>query len=141
MITSEKQLLVTIEKINTLKQSLKAPANKDMKAIFQKAARAQTEALIEELGEQVKEYNSLRSDGLKAIKVKNASDWLLIPIRFRIAKKMSQDAFSHLVGVSVRQIARYEAEEYSNVQTETLKKILDKLPISVTNTQITEKEK
>lgn len=138
MITSDKQLKVTQEKIKTLKESLKATPNKKVKAVFQNAAQIQAEALIKELEGQVEEFNSLRSNGVSAIKVNTPSDWLLIPLRYRIAKNMSQDAFSHLVGVSVRQIARYEAEEYSNIQTETLKKILENLPIAVSNIRIIE---
>lgn len=139
MITSENQLKVTETKINDLKASLKSPPKKDIKAIFANAGRIQTEALIKELEDQVNEYNSLKEDGLKAIKIISLSDWFLLPIRFRIAKRMTRDSFSKLVGVSERQIARYEAEDYENIQSETLKQILERLPISVTNAIIVEK--
>lgn len=140
MITSENQLKVTKEKINELKDSFKSPQKKTVKAIFLKAARIQTETLIKDLEDQVNEYNSLKEEGVKAIKIISPSDWLLLPIRFRIAKHMTRDSFSKLVGVSERQIARYEAEDYENIQSDTLKQILENLPISVTNAVIVEKK-
>lgn len=139
MITSENQLNVTKTKISDLKESLKSSQRKDVKAVFASAARLQTEALIKDLEAQVEEYNSLKDDGVKAIKILSPSDWLLLPIRFRIAKRMTRDSFSKLVGVSERQIARYEAEDYENIQSDTLKQILEKLPISVANAVIVEK--
>ncbi len=54
---------------------------------------------------------------------------MAIPIRYRIAAHMSVDAFSRKVGVSARQIARYERESYKNTNTSTLRKILGGLNI------------
>ncbi len=56
---------------------------------------------------------------------------MLTPIRYRIASHMSVDAFSRKVGVSARQIHRYEAEHYSNTNTSTLTKILEKLDVNL----------
>lgn len=105
-----------------------------------KAAKIQAEALIQELESLVQDYNLLKSKGIKAIKINSPSDWLLLPIKFRIAKNMTRTTFSQLVGVSERQIARYEAEEYQNINSDTLKQILDKLPISISNVIIIEKK-
>ena len=138
MITSERQLSVTKSKIEDLKSSLKQKPNEKMKPVLQKAARVQAESLIAELQEQVTEYEHLRSDGVPAIQVKTPMDLFLLPIRYRIAKKMSQEAFSKLVGVGLRQIARYEAEGYENIQGDTLKRILEKLPLNLQHTEIRE---
>lgn len=138
MITSERQLSVTKSKIEDLKSSLKQKPNEKMKPVLQKAARVQAESLIAELQEQVNEYVLLRSDGVPAIQVKTPMDLFLLPIRYRIAKKMSQEAFSKLVGVGLRQIARYEAEGYENIQGDTLKRILEKLPLNLQHAEIRE---
>lgn len=138
MITSERQLNVTKSKIEDLKSSLKQRPNEKMNPVLQKAARVQAEALIAELQEQVSEYEHLRSDGIPAIQVKTPMDLFLLPIRYRIAKNMSQEAFSQLVGVGLRQIARYEAEGYENIQGETLKRILEKLPLDLQHAEIRE---
>lgn len=138
MITSERQLNVTKSKIEDLKVSLKQKPNAKMNPVLQKAARVQVEALIAELQEQVSEYEHLRSEGIPAIQVKTPMDLFLLPIRYRIAKHMSQESFALLVGVGLRQIARYEAEGYENIQGDTLKRILEKLPLKLHTTEIRE---
>ena len=139
MITSDRQLNVTKKKIDDLKKSLSVPANKDVNPILQKAAKVQVQFLVEELNEQIKEYEELKSLGLKGIKILSPEDLFLLPIKYRIAKHLSQEAFSDLVGVALRQITRYEAEGYENIQGDTFKKILSKLPISVSHVEIQEK--
>lgn len=138
MITSERQLNVTKSKIEDLKASLKQKPNEKMNTVLQKSARIQTEALIAELQEEVNEYEHLRSDGITAIQFKTPIDLFLLPIRYRIATNMSQEAFSQLVGVGLRQIARYEAEGYKNIQGDTLKRILEKLPLDLRHAEIRE---
>jgi hypothetical protein len=138
MITSERQLNITKLKIEDLKTSLKKKPNEKMNAILLKSARVQAEAVIAELQEQVSEYERLRSHGIPAIQVKTPMDLLLLPIRYRIAKQMSQEAFSQLVGVGLRQIARYEAEGYENIQGDTLKRILERLPLDLLHAKLRE---
>jgi len=140
MITSDRQLHVTKKKIEELKKSLAATPRKEINAILKKAANAQTQALIEELNAQIKEYEDLQSLGVKAIQFLSLEDVFLLPIKYRIAKHLSQEAFSDLVGVALRQIARYEADGYKNIQGDTLKKILSKLPVSLSRIEIKEKK-
>src|SRR3989344_3222264 len=101
MITSDRQLKVTKEKIENLKASLKQKSNEKMNPVLQKAARVQAEALIAELQDQVNDYEHLKSKGVPAIRVRTPMDLFLLPIRYRIAKQMSQESFSQLVGVSL----------------------------------------
>ncbi len=138
MITSDRQLKVTKEKIEDFKASLKQKPNEKMNPVLQKAARVQIEALIAELQEHVNDYEHLKSDGIPAIQVKTPMDIFLLPIRYRIAKNMSQEAFSQFVGVGLRQIARYEADGYENIQGDTLKRILEKLSLNLNHAEIRE---
>ena len=128
MITSERQLKVTLEKIESFKRSLKMKI-KIKNPILANAAKVETQTLIEDLEAFVNEYQELRKNGLNAIKISTPEDLLLLPIRYRIAKHMTQEVFAKSVDVSVRMIARYEAEEYRNITGETLKKILHKIPL------------
>ncbi|HXH76766.1 MAG TPA: helix-turn-helix transcriptional regulator [Bacteriovoracaceae bacterium] len=128
MITSDRQLKVTLGKIEDLTKSLTAK-NSISNTVLQKAAKIEATALIEDLTAQVKEYDELRTIGLEAIKISDPEDFMLLPIRYRIAKHMTQEVFAQSVEVSVRMIARYESEEYRNITGETLKKILHKIPL------------
>jgi DNA-binding transcriptional regulator YiaG len=128
MITSERQLKVTLEKIESFKSSLKSRI-KIKNPVLANAAKVETKTLIEDLEALVNEYQELRKKGLNAIKISTPEDLLLLPIRYRIAKHMTQEDFAKSVDVSVRMIARYESEEYRNITGETLKKILHKIPL------------
>ena len=140
MITSDRQLNVSKGKIIDLKKELSSGKNASLHPSLKKAAKAQVLALIENLEAEIKEYEELKSLGLKGIKIVSPEDLFLLPIKFRIAKNLSQESFSHLVGVTLRQIARYEVEGYQNIQGETFKKILSKLPITVGQIEISEKK-
>ena len=59
------------------------------------------------------------------------NDLLVAPIRYRLANHMSIEGFGRKVGVSARQIARYEKEEYQNINTSTLQKILRNMDVHI----------
>lgn len=130
MITSDRQLKTTLEKVKALEESLKLKPGITNSSLI-RAAQMQTTSLIEELKQKVDEYNNLKSIGLDAIKISSPEDMMLLPIRYRIAKHMTQEVFAKSVDVSLRMITRYEAEEYRNITGETLKKILNKIPLKI----------
>lgn len=129
MITSERQLTVTNQKISDLQESIKK-IEADAKP-FAKSSIIQTKALIKELVEEVKEYETLRDKGLDAIEINDLAEVMLLPIKYRIAKHMTQDSFAKAVQVPVRMIARYESEGYKNITGENLHKILSKLHLKI----------
>ncbi|MGE9743742.1 hypothetical protein [Bdellovibrio bacteriovorus] len=61
LIANDAQLKVTKDKIADLKDSLLERKNEAMNPELRKAARAQAEALIRELEESVRDYESSRS--------------------------------------------------------------------------------
>ncbi len=129
MITSERQLAVANKKIQSLRESIKK-----MEAEAKPLARSsiiQTKALIKELQHEVEEYETLKEKGLEAIEINDLAEVMLLPIKYRIAKKMSQDSFAKEVNIPVRMIARYESEGYKNITGENLHKILSKLHLKI----------
>jgi len=77
----------------------------------------------------IEEYDALKDSKPSDIEIHSLDDLMVLPIRYRIAAHMSIDAFSRKVGVSARQIARYERESYQNTNSSTLRKILGVLDI------------
>jgi DNA-binding XRE family transcriptional regulator len=128
MITSQRQLKVTLEKIESFKSSLSSKI-KIKNPVLVKAARIEAQTMIEDLEALVEEYQDLVQNGLGAIKISSPEDLMLLPIRYRIAKRMTQENFAKSVDVSVRMIARYESEDYRNITGETLQKILHSIPL------------
>ena len=134
MITSDRQLKVTKENIISIEKSLEKLNNKANKTILTMSSTVQTKAKLEDLIAEVEEYEKLCVEGLEAIELNTPEDFFLLPIRYRIAKKLTQEAFANEVEIAVRQIARYEASEYSNINGETLKQILSHIPITLETT-------
>jgi len=131
MITSDKQYAASKKQLAMLTKSLKAPAKKNVPAIIAKAGKAQLQELIAEIRAEMKEYDELRNSNLSDIEIHSLDDLMVAPIRYRLASRMSIDTFSRKVGVSARQIARYEAEKYSNINSSTFRQILDGLDINL----------
>jgi DNA-binding transcriptional regulator YiaG len=131
MITSDRQLAVTKKKVEILQESLGELSGDKAKSPFAKASGAQIQAFIKDLQSEVQEYEEIQAKGLDVIELKDLTDIMLIPIKYRIAKKMTQESFARKVDVPLRMIARYESEGYRNITGENFKKILSKLHLSV----------
>jgi len=129
MITSDKQYTAAIEQLTMLTDSLASPKKKNIPDIIEKAGKAQLQNLIDEIQLNINEYEVLKNSVPSDIKIHSLDDLMVAPIRYRIAAHLSLDAFSRKVGVSARQIARYESENYQNTNTSTLRKILEQLNI------------
>ena len=129
MITSERQLKASKEQLVLLKNA--KPAKKGIAPEFQRGAAIQVKAKIQELTEAIERYEELRERGIAAITVASPLAFLIFPIEFRIAKRMTQEDFAELVDIPLRQIARYEKSGYREINGENLAKILDKLSTSI----------
>lgn len=129
MMTSDKQYAAAKEQLTLLNASLSSPKKKDVPALITKAGKAQLRELIDEIQQNMKEYETLKNSEPSDIEIHSLDDLMVAPIRYRIAAHMSVDAFGRKVGVSARQIARYELESYQNTNSSTLRKILEVLNI------------
>ena len=124
MITSDRQLKASKEKLMELKRSLEKNSESIINPILAKAAKVQTQALIQEIETETFLYENLKTKGIAAIQLHSMADILNLPVMYRVAKGMSQEQFARLVNVGLRQIARYESDGYENINGETLKNIL-----------------
>jgi len=131
MITSDKQFIVAKEKLAMLQESLAKKPAKPVPDIIRETTEGQLQSLIVDVCEEIKEYEKLKSTKLEELEIHSIHDLMVTPIRYRIISRMSVEAFGQKVGISVRQIHRYEAENYSNANTRTLTRVLEKLDISL----------
>lgn len=131
MITSNKQYIAAQEQLAMLVKSLSSPPAKGVPAIIINAHKKQTQELIDEIEDNMEEYNQLRDLQVSDIEINSLNDLFIAPIRYRIASHMSVDIFSQKVGIAPRQIFRYEKECYQNIKASTLQNILDKLELSI----------
>jgi HTH-type transcriptional regulator/antitoxin HigA len=131
MITSDRQLKVSKEKLVELKKSLEGSPATKINPILAKSGKVQAQALIQEIENEIAFYENLKLKGVAAIKLNSITDILNLPVMYRVAKGMSQEQFARLVEVGLRQIARYESEGYENINGENFKKILSKINLKL----------
>lgn len=112
-----------------LTEALSAPKKTNVPDGVREASNAQTQELIDEIQKSIDEYERLRNSEPTDVEIHSLDDLMLTPIRYRIAAHMSVDEFGRKVGVSARQIARYELEGYRNINSSTFQKILKKLNV------------
>ena len=129
MITSDKQYAAAKKQLMMLITSMAASRKKETPDFIEQAGKAQVQELVDEIQRDMEEYDRLRESKPSDIEIHSLDDLMVVPIRYRIAAHMSIDAFSRKVGVSARQIARYETENYQNTNSSTLRKILGMLDI------------
>lgn len=131
MITSDKQYNAAMAQVKMLNKSLDEPFKQGVPEIVQRESKSQIQSLIAKINKNIQDYESLKSCHLDEIEIHSLNDLWTAPIRYRIAAKMSVDKFGQKVGVSPRQIMRYEKEEYKNANTSTINKILEKLDLKI----------
>jgi methyl-accepting chemotaxis protein len=129
MITSKKQYEVSKQQLAMLQQSFEAETRPDLPEVIAQSSKGQLKELIDEVAAGIEAYEHLTTNAVDSLKIQSLNDLMTAPIRYRLAEGMSVDAFSRMVGVSARQIHRYEAEEYSNVNVTTLMNILGNLDV------------
>ena len=129
MITSDKQYEAAKKQLAMLTESLSAPIKKGIPDEIEQASRTQTQELVDEVQEAINEYETLKSSKTTDVEIHSVDDLMVVPIRYRIAAHMSIDEFGRKVGISARQIARYELEGYQNITSSTFQKILKGLNI------------
>jgi len=129
MITSHKQNEAAKQQLANLTKSLATPIKENVHDVIANAGKAQIQGLIAEIQHDLDEYERLENSRPEDIEIHSLDDLITTPIRYRIAAHMSIDEFGRKVGVSARQIIRYESEGYQNITSSTLQKILKGLNI------------
>ncbi|UAA37418.1 hypothetical protein KIH87_11905 [Paraneptunicella aestuarii] len=131
MLTSEKQLKASIKALSVLMEAIEAPVNPDIPAMLVKANRRKVQQKIDAIQAEIDEYQSLKTLAVSEIKVNSLVDLLKAPIRYRISKGETVDAFAKEVSVNKRQILRYEEKAYENCSIPTLMQILEKIGMHI----------
>lgn len=129
MITSDKQLVSAKEKLGHLSYSLSCPIKNNVPNVIANAGREQIKELFSEIQSDIDEYEQLKTMRPEDIEIHSLDDLMVVPIRYRIASRMSVDEFSRKVGISARQIMRYESDKYQNITSNTFQKVLNAINI------------
>lgn len=134
MITNDRQYKITKSRLEDFRNALEmlpfdevAPKN-----VHPKIFNAHKQALvsqIEELSNQILEYEDLRDGKTVISEIRNLKDLPLSLIKARVANGLTQLQLAEQLGMKMQQIQRYEAEEYASASIKTLLKIVDHLKL------------
>ena len=134
MITNERQYLNTKAEVARFEQALaKADEqNKHLHAALRKAAREGLESQTEELRQQLKEYEALRSGKKKTFVFDSLTSLPEGLIKARIARGLTQKQLAESMNLQEQQIQRYEATSYEGAALERIEAIAKVLGIRET---------
>ena len=134
MITNERQYLNTKAEVGRFEQALaKADEqNKHLHAALRKAAREGLGSQTEELRQQLKEYEALRSGKKKTFVFDSLTSLPEGLIKARIARGLTQKQLAESMNLQEQQIQRYEATSYEGAALERIEAIAKVLGIRET---------
>lgn len=114
MIKNSKQFAITKAKLAELKS---AKESFELQETNKTGAKYRLgidsfNSLIEDLEDEIKEYEGLVNGNLHCLQAKSLIDIPKVLIAARIAQKLSQKELGELLGLKEQQIQRYEATDY-----------------------------
>jgi DNA-binding XRE family transcriptional regulator len=126
MIFNERQYITTKARINEFVQAVtKLETSGDSPEPNQKLRQqVHLDALnsqIEELQEELAEYESLKTGQIKGVTINSFEEWPEVLIKARIARGWSQEQFASILKVHPQQIQRDESTRYAG---SSLRKII-----------------
>lgn len=128
MITNRVQARNTSKKIENFKQSLQGlKAANDSFNVMQQAEYDGIQSLLEELEDELKTYNALKT--ALTVKVSDVGALAAALISVRIAKNLSQIELARRVGLKKQAIQRYESEQYKGASLDRITKIADAMNV------------
>jgi len=131
MITSRKQYDAAKSQLAMLKASISAKKKDGVPEAIYQAGVSQYKELAQEIENKIGEYEKLVNGELSDVRINTIDELMTAPIRYRIATKMSVDEFGRKVGISARQIMRYEKAQYKNINATTFLDIAKKLNVKI----------
>lgn len=136
MITNERQLKISKKQVQQLREALDTA---DLEVIEKRVgsrilAKAEIDALqsqVDDLTQQIDEYELLKVGAVRIIKADSLSELPLLLIKARIAQGMSQKQLAEKLGCKEQQVQRYESENYATASLRRLQEISTALDLNI----------
>ena len=138
MITNERQYRITRKKALSFAHAIeefdaKSDERTDVHPRLLKAKREAMESQLEDLREELEEYEQLKSADLSVISVASFEELAEGLIKARIAGSLSQRALAQRLNLKEQQIQRYEAERYASASYQRLCQVARALEVRIEN--------
>lgn len=133
MITNDRQYRITKEEAGKFATAL---AQEDRSAaqmtpLLRTALREALESQLQELQEELADYDALRRGELRVLELDSLRDLPDALIRARVAAGLTQKALAGRLRLKEQQVQRYEATRYAGVRWERLQAVADALGLEV----------
>lgn len=140
MITNERQYAITKAQAAKFRSALAAAAPQGMHPKALKALREGARSQLDELEEQLAEYEALRAGKLTTIEADSLIGIGPALVKVRIARRLTHKALADRMNLAEQQIQRYEATGYAGVSVERLQAVADALNVRVKEVLTLDKE-
>jgi len=136
MITNDRQFRISKAQLERFRASVKAfdlaeATGRIGSSVLAKAELAALQCQIDEIAEDIREYEALRLGAVSVLKAKSLQELPQILIKARIARGMSQRELAGKLNLKEQQIQRYESEEYSSASLRRLAEIAQALDLNI----------
>lgn len=133
MITNERQYRITKNAVGEFEEALSRleTVEADRPPEMRRVTREAIESQLEELREQVTEYEALRSGKVHVLELGSLRELPDALIRARIAAGLTQKKLAARLGLKEQQIQRYEATHYAGVSLDRIQAVAEALGIKI----------
>lgn len=133
MITNERQYRITKAEAERFEQALAKAEEQGahLQPRLRKALRESLESQLQELREQLAEYDALRSGQVTVLELDSLGDMPDALIRARTAAGLTQKELAARLGLKEQQIQRYEATRYAGVSLERIQAVAEALGVRI----------
>lgn len=133
MITNERQYRISRNWLERFEQARTGVEEQGANLLprARQALRDQYESQVEELREQLAEYEALRRGQVAILELDSLGELPEALIRARTATGLSQEALAKRLGLKKQQVQRYEATRYAGVSLERFQAVADALGVKI----------
>jgi DNA-binding Xre family transcriptional regulator len=133
MIANERQYRITktaareFEAALARLETVEAHRPPDMRRVMREAMESQ----LEELREEIAEYDALRSGKVGVLELASLAELPDALIRARIAVGLTQKRLAERLGLKEQQVQRYEATQYAGVSLDRIQAVAEALGVEI----------
>ena len=131
MIANERQYRITKVEAERFEQALAQLEQSDRPEPFRRIMRDGMESQLQELREELAEYDALRSGRVTALELHSLKELPEALIRARIAAGLTQRQLADRLRLKEQQLQRYEATRYAGVSLERVQEVADALGVQI----------
>lgn len=133
MISNEREYRITKAAVEDFERSLVGieERNDDLHPLLRKAMREGTESQLEELREQLAEYDALRRGHIAVLELDSLENLPTALIQGRIAAGLTQKELATRLGLKEQQIQRYEATRYAGASLSRIQTVENALGLKI----------